>query len=335
MRLVPFLLIFLLWPPRQDPAALPPPDVQPFDLWLDALVQDAKGRGFSDKLIADTLSGLEPLPRVIDNDRNQAELIPGFDRYYSSRVTRTVVRRGRELAAQHHTLLTSIEKTYGVPRRFVLAIWGMETRYGRNSGSTPVFQALATLAWEPRRSDYFRGELFNALAMVSRGFIESKTMTGSWAGAMGQPQFMPTSYLEYAVDFDGDGRRDIWRSVPDALASIANYLKGYGWDTTQGWGREVRLTPTIRTQIQATVQKRTTGCFAMRNMTERRPVSEWRALAVQSVDGTALPRAMVPAGLALLGERAFLLYPNYDALLGYNCAHYYAVTVALLAERLR
>ncbi len=334
MRFFPVFLVLLLWLPRQD-AVTPAAPAQPFDTWLDALMADAKGRGFSDELIASALGGLSPLPRVIESDRNQAELSPGFDRYFSSRVNRTVVRNGRELARRHEALLANIERTYGVQRRFVLAIWGMESRYGRNIGRTPVFQALATLAWEPRRSDYFRGELFNALTMVSRGYIDARSMTGSWAGAMGQAQFMPSSYLSYAVDFDGDGQRDIWRSTPDALASIANYLKGFRWQGGWTWGREVRLSSSLRTQIQETVPKRTDGCFAMRNMTERRPLSEWRRLGVMAADGRPLPHAEVSAGLAVLGERTFLLYPNYDALLGYNCAHYYAVTVALLAEQLR
>ena len=139
-----------------------------------------------------------------------------------------MVRRGQELSREHRTLLARVEREYEVQRRFLLAIWGLETRYGRVTGSTPVFQALATLAWEPRRATYFRGELFNALTMVQRGHIEARSMTGSWAGAMGQTQFMPSSYLDYAVDFDRDGRRDIWKSTGDALASIANYLKGFG-----------------------------------------------------------------------------------------------------------
>ena len=131
------------------------------------------------------------------------------------------------MAVQHKTVLGQVERKYDVQRRFLLALWGMETRYGRVTGNTPVFQALATLAWEPRRATYFRGELFNALTMVQRGHIDAPSMTGSWAGAMGQTQFMPSSYLTYAVDFDGDGRRDIWKSTGDALGSIANYLKGH------------------------------------------------------------------------------------------------------------
>jgi membrane-bound lytic murein transglycosylase B len=305
-----------------------------FSAWLMALVEEARTRGYSDALIAQTLSGLEPLHRVIQNDRNQAELNPGFSRYLSSRLTRTMIQQGRDRARQHQQLLAKIEARYGVPRRFILAIWGLETRYGRVTGSTPIFQALATLAWEPRRADFFRGELFNALTMVDRGYIDARTMTGSWAGAMGQTQFMPSSYLEYAVDFDQNGRRDIWKSTPDALASIANYLKGYGWAGNLTWGREVRVPDAALAAITETIPKRPEGCYAIRNMTERVPLDRWRELGVTNVDGTPLPKADATAGLVDVGDRKFLVYPNYDAILGYNCAHYYALSVALLGDQI-
>jgi len=315
----------------QDPIA----DARPFEDWLRDLMAEAHDRGYGTDLIAQTLAGLEPLPRVIQNDRSQAELVVGFERYYRNRVTPPFVRRGRELAREHRRLLARIEEEYDVQRRFVLAIWGIETRYGRVTGGTPVFQALATLAWEPRRSDFFRGELFDALTMVSRGHIDAKSMTGSWAGAMGQPQFMPSSYLKFAEDFDRDGRRDIWRSTADALASIANYLGEWGWDDEFTWGREVRVTPTVREAIAQETARRTDGCYAMRNMTERMPLDDWHRLGVRRVDGRALPKADVEAGLVETDTRSFLVYENYDAILRYNCAHYYALTVALLADQIR
>ena len=308
---------------------------RPFDDWLQELVREARDRGYGDDLIDATLAGLQPLPRVITNDRSQAELVVGFERYYRTRVTPPFVRRGRELARAHRRLLERIEEAYDVQRRFVLAIWGIETRYGRVTGGTPVFQALATLAWEPRRADFFRGELFDALSMVSRGHIDARSMTGSWAGAMGQPQFMPSSYLRYAEDFDRDGRRDIWRSTADALASIANYLEGWGWNDEFTWGREVRLTPEVREAVAQQTTQRTDGCYAMRNMTERIPLDDWRRLGVRRVDGRALPDGDVKAGLVETDTRSFLVYENYDAILRYNCAHYYALTVALLADQIR
>ncbi len=212
----------------------------------------------------------------------------------------------------------------------------MESRYGRNIGREPVFRALATLAWEPRRATYFRGELFDALTMVQRKHIEAKAMTGSWAGAMGQTQFMPSSYLKYAVDFDKDGRRDIWKSTPDALASIANYLKGYGWKEGETWGREVRVSAAARKRITDDVAMRTQGCFAIRNMTEQRKLSQWTKYGVLRSNGKPLPTANMDASLVTTGDqRTFLVYQNYESLLGYNCAHYYALSVAMLADRLQ
>jgi membrane-bound lytic murein transglycosylase B len=316
----------------QDPVVESP---KPFADWLVDLTKEARDRGFSETLVDETLNGLEPLQRVVDNDRAQAELNPGFDRYLRARLTRSMVKRGQDMSREHRAILGQVERKFDVQRRFLLALWGIETRYGRVTGNTPVFQALATLAWEPRRAGYFRGELFNALTMVQRGHIEARSMTGSWAGAMGQTQFMPSSYLNYAVDFDGDGRRDIWKSTGDALASIANYLKGFGWNGNETWGREVQVSAQARAAIARTIPKRAEGCYAIRNMTERRPLAEWQQIGVRQVGGGPLPRAKLSAGLVDVGERTFLVYPNYDAILGYNCAHYYALTVALLSDRLR
>ena len=335
MPLAPLALLFALFlftAGRQDSAPSEPP---PFDEWRQELMAEARARGYSEELVLHALAGLEPLPQVIRNDRSQAELVVGFDRYYQTRVTPQIVRQGRELARQHGAVLAGIEAAYEVQRRVVVAIWGIETRYGRVTGNTPVFQALATLAWEPRRAAFFRGELFDALTMVSRGYIDTATMTGSWAGAMGQAQFMPSSYLKFAEDFDRDGRRDIWRSTPDALASIANYLTAWGWDNEFRWGREVRVTPAARPRVEQETSKQSEGCSAMRSMTERMPLTEWQRLGVRRANGAALPNSDVPAGLVDTDARSFLVYPNYDAILRYNCAHYYALTVALLSDQIR
>jgi len=308
---------------------------QPFDAWLADFVSEARSRGFSDDLLSSTVVGLQPLHRVVASDRTQAEVIATFDRYLASRLTPAVVKRGRELAEQHRLVLNGIENKYDVQRRFMLSIWGMETRYGRVTGNTPIFQALATLAWEPRRATFFRGQLFDALTIVNNGYIDAPSMTGSWAGAMGQPQFMPSSYLQYAQDFDGDGRRNIWASTADTLASIANYLKAWGWKGDETWGREVQLTRAVRERVQEAVPPRTDGCSAMRRMTERRPLVEWKRLGVELKGGHPLPHADLEAGLVDADKRSFLVYTNYDALLRYNCAHHYALSVALLSDRLQ
>ena len=321
---------------QQEPAATSETaEPEPFDQWLDRVSIEARDRGFSEDLVGRTLAGLTPLPRVIASDRSQAELVVGFNRYQRSHVTPALVRRGRDVTRQNRTLLARVETKYKVQRRFMLAIWGMETRYGAIMGRTPVFQALATLAWEGRRAEFFKGELFNALTMVSKGYIDAPTMTGSWAGAMGHPQFMPSSYLKYAEDFDKDGRRDIWRSTGDAVASIANYLKKFGWDDDQTWGREVTVTAAVRATVKARIPQRAEGCYAKRNMTERRALTEWQKIGVKLKGGKALPRSSLKAALVETDERSFLVYDNYDAILEYNCAHYYALTVGLLSDRLK
>lgn len=311
-----------------------PPTPPPFEEWLQALIDEAHARGFSDQLIESTLVGLEPIPRVVERDSSQAEFTITLDRYFATRVTPRVIRQGRDMATQERALLRQIQSAYGVPPGIILAVWGLESRYGQFTGTYPVFQALATLAWEPRRSTFFRGELFNALSIVSGGYIDAKTMTGSWAGAMGQPQFMPSSYLQHAVDFDKDGLRDIWHSKADTLASIASYLKNAGWEAGQTWGREVTVSETARDRV-ANIPTRDAGCSAKRLMTERRPLDVWREAGVRLKGGGPLPRSDIPGSLIDIGDRSFLVYPNYETILDYNCAHLYALSVGMLADRLQ
>jgi membrane-bound lytic murein transglycosylase B len=331
MRILALLLTGVLLAPAQEVVEEPS---RPFDAWLGDLIADARSRGFEESVLNNTLAGLQPLPRVVERDRSQAELTITLDRYFQTRITPRIIRQGRQHAASERALLRRIQTTYGIPSTIVLAIWGLESHYGEFTGATPVFQALATLAWQPRRSEFFRGELFKALTIVSGGYIDAKTMTGSWAGAMGQPQFMPSSYLDHAVDFDQDGLRDIWRSKPDTLASIASYLKAHSWTAGQTWGREVMISNAAREKIQD-IPKRADGCSAIRTMTERRPLNTWGEAGVRMKSGAALPHSDIPAGLVETGGHSFLVYPNYDALLGYNCAHLYALSVAMLSDRLQ
>jgi membrane-bound lytic murein transglycosylase B len=315
------------------PAATPPP---PFQVWLSNLIREAVSRGFDDGLVTRALGGLQPLPRVIQADRAQAGPSPGLEAYLSQRLTPGLIDQGRTQMREHRALLGRIERWFGVQRRFIVAIWGAETGYGPYSGDVPVFQALATLAWEPRRSDYFRSELFDALRMVQRGHIDIDAMRGSWAGAMGQPQFMPSSYLQYAYDFDRDGRRDIWRSTGDTLASIANYLRGFGWSNGETWGREVDMTAAVRSRIMTTVAAREAGCSAARALTVPRALGDWAAQGVRLASGRPLPRSNIEASLLLTADtRMFLVYRNYESILAYNCSHYYALSVAMLADAIR
>jgi membrane-bound lytic murein transglycosylase B len=219
---------------------------------------------------------------VIASDRRQAERTQTFETYVRRRVTPWVVRRGRELAGEHRELLAQIRERYGVPLEIVVAIWGIETGFGQYGGTIPVLPALATLAWDPRRAWLFRAQLYDALTMVERGHLDAPSMRGSWAGAMGQPQFMPSSYLANAVDFDGNGRRDIWTSPADTLASIADHLRGHGWPAHEPWGREVVVPGRVA------VRARSSGCRAMRVMTASLGMAEWRRLGTRSVTGSAL-----------------------------------------------
>jgi membrane-bound lytic murein transglycosylase B len=331
MRAIGLLTFAFVFATASAAAAQTP--ATPFDEWLDEFRVEARGRGYSEELLGQTLVGLTPLERVIASDRRQPERTLAFEEYLRRRVTPGVVRQGRELVDQHRDLLARVRDAYGVPPPVIVAILGIESRFGRYAGETPIFQALATLAWEPRRARFFRGQLYDALTMVDRGYIDAASMKGSWAGAMGQPQFMPSSYLAYAVDFDGDGRRDIWTSEADTFASIANYLKGHGWDADEPWGREVRVTKAAAKRL-ATLRSRDSGCSAMRAMTRPARLAEWQRLGVRRLDGGALPRGDGDAALLRAGWRRFLVHGNYDALLRYNCSNYYALTVAILADRI-
>lgn len=306
-----------------------------FDQWLAALLEEARQRGFSDALLERTLAGVQPLPTVVERDRNQPERTITFEEYFERRVTPDVVRRGQALLEHHAPLLARVRDAYDVQPAYVLAVWGLESGFGRHTGRTPIFQALATLAWEPRRASFFRVQLYDALTMVDRGHIDAASMVGSWAGAMGQPQFLPSSYLAYAVDFDGDGRRDIWTSHSDTFASIANYLKHHGWRREQTWGRPVRVTAAVSGRIAEEVPSRASGCRAMRDTRGPALLARWQRLGVRRADGGDLPAVHRDAALVQAGARHFLVYDNYDALLRYNCSHHYALTVAMLAERIR
>ncbi len=230
-------------PPATSPDASVPGlgDPARFAAFLEMLKGEAVTRGISEAVAARALDGLKPLPVVVARDRGQAEAVLSIDTYVRRRLTPATVRTAQRMFATHRDLLDKVGKAYGVQPRYLVAVWGLESNFGAFTGVRPTVQALATLAFEGRRGELFKNELFDALRIVERGHADLDAMKGSWAGAMGQPQFMPSSYLKYAEDFDGDGRRDIWGSRADVFASIANYLKAYGWDEEATWGRQVRL----------------------------------------------------------------------------------------------
>jgi membrane-bound lytic murein transglycosylase B len=306
-----------------------------FSDWLSELRAEAISRGLREETVDQALATVdEPLSVVLERDRTQAETVMPIETYIARQTRAPIVRNARQMAAHHADLLKHIEERYEVPPQVIMSVWGIESNFGRFTGVRPIVAALATLAWDPRRSTLFRGELFSALEILDRGYIELANMRGSWAGAMGQPQFMPSSYLKYAEDFDGDSRRDLWKSHADIFASIANYLKGHGWVAGERWGREVQLSAKAAKTVAADVARREGGCRARREMTVALPLADWQKMGVRQMNGAALPKADLQASLVSGSSRHFLVYRNYDVLLEYNCAHAYALSVALLSDRI-
>jgi len=318
-------------PPPAPPVEEPRPD---FTEFVAQLKQQAIAAGVSETIANTALDNLEPLEVVVERDRSQPEVVLSTEEYVQRRLTRTFVRTALDNLKQHRQELEPVAKKYGVPSNVIVAIWGMESNFGKFTGTRPTIQALATLAWEGRRREFFTTELIDALEILDKGYIELDQMKGSWAGAMGQTQFMPSSYLAHAQDFDGDGRRDIWNTLPDVFASIANYMIAYGWKTDQIWGREVKVPRGTATKLAASVGFRQSGCRAERELTIAIPLAKWQSLGVRTMTGQALPKVDRHASLLRAGAKNYLVYSNYDALLGYNCAHAYALAVGLLSDRL-
>jgi membrane-bound lytic murein transglycosylase B len=295
-----------------------------FEAWLARLRREALERGIGRDTLDEALRDLRSLPEVIEADRRQPERRMTFVDYRRRVVSDTRIQRGRELLTRHEQLLGRIEARFGVPAEVIVALWGVESSYGERQGTYPIFAALATLAHDGRRASLFRRELLGALEIVDLGHMEAAGMLGSWAGAMGQNQFMPSTYLGYALDFDGDGRRDIWRSLPDIFASTANYLARSGWDHRHLWGREV-TTP-------APLDSQRTG------LGHRASLASWERRGVRLVGGGNLPRATLEASLLRMDEGAgpsFLVYDNFRALMAWNRSTYFGVSVGLLSDSLR
>jgi peptidoglycan lytic transglycosylase B len=316
-------------PPIAPVAPLPPP----FAEWLAGVRAEAATRGIRPEILDQALTDVEPVAQILDRDRSQAEFTLDLGTYLKRRLTATTVRTAQAMYSRHRELLGRVGKKYGVNPRVVIAVWGLESNFGRFAGVRPTIPTLVTLAYDPRRAEMFRSELFSALEILNRGDAELSALKGSWAGALGQPQFMPSSYLEYAQDFDGDGRRNIWTSQPDVFASIAYYMQRHGWKQGDAWGREIKVPPAVAQEALA-IPRRDTGCRAERLMTAAQPLAEWKRLGLRAVTGGPLPAASTSASLVQAGTRNFLVYPNYDSLLAYNCAHTYALSVGLLADRL-
>ena len=294
-----------------------------FSNWLEDLRQEARAKGISEATLHEALDNLQPIPRVIELDRRQPEFTQTFWRYLDARVTEDRIERGRMFLEIHAELLDSIERDYGVQPRFLVAFWGLETNFGDYLGSFPVIGSLATLAHDPRRSDFFRAELLAALTIIDDGHISVNEMIGSWAGAMGQPQFMPSTFVRFAVDADGDGRRDIWHSLPDVFASAANFLSKSGWQRDTTWGREIKLPPDFPLEL--------TGLEVEKSL------AAWQVLGIRKINGDDLPRLNIKGSIILPAGHAgpaFLVYNNYHITLQWNRSDLYAIAVGHLADRM-
>jgi len=294
-----------------------------FDTWLIDLRAEAIAKGISPETLDIAFKDLKPIPRVIELDRNQPESKMSYWRYQKLVVTESRIIKGAQMLQTHRNLLEKIKNRYGVQPRFLVAIWGLETNFGSYIGKFSVIRAVATLAHDARRSKFFRSELLHSLRILDEGHIGIEEMLGSWAGAMGQLQFMPSTFTRLAVDEDKDGRKDIWHSLPDVFGSASNFLSSYGWLPGYTWGRKVKLPQDLDQNLIGTDTKIT--------------LLEWQKAGVRRHNGENLPDADISASLIQpSGDNgpSFLVYPNYKAILRWNHSHLYALAVCRLADRI-
>lgn len=320
-RRLPYFLIialgfFLAFAPKATAA-------ENLGAWIEGVRSEGVRMGISSATIVAALKGFTPIAKVIANDRHQPEFTMTFAKYIGRVVSADRVAKGRKKLSENRKLLAEVAARYRVQPRFIVALWGIETDFGRLTGGYPVIHAVATLAYDGRRGAYFRRELFAALRIVDDGHITFAKMKGSWAGAMGQNQFMPTSFASFAVDFNGDGRRDIWTTRADVFASTANYLKKSGWRDDQTWGRQVTLPENFDA--------------ALGGLEVRKSIAEWRALGVRSAGGGDLPARNLTGSVIIPdGAKgpAFLVYENFRVILKWNRSTYFAAAVGRLADRI-
>ncbi len=294
-----------------------------FTLWLQGLRKEALQQGISRQILEHALNGIKPIARVIELDHRQPEFTETFWNYLRARVSAQRIATGRRLLQRHHQLLQRMAQRYGVPPRYLVAFWGLETNFGKYQGRFPTVNALVTLAYDPRRSGFFRAQALDALKILNQGHTTVDKMQGSWAGAIGQLQFLPSTFLDNAVDDDGDGKKNVWSSLPDVFASGANYLHRLGWRKEELWGREVQLPRQFDWQI--------TG------LQTRKSLKTWSKLGVKRANGAPLPVADMQGAIILpQGHEgpAFLVYNNFQVILKWNRAINYAIAVGHLADRM-
>lgn len=318
-------IALLFFPLTCAAKTLQPVDVQAvtFPQCLTKLQSSALQAGLSPATVEQVLAKAKFDPRVINYDRRQPEFIETFSHYVTKRVTDWRINQGRKMLHKHKALLQSLTQQYGIPGHYLVAFWGLETNYGAYKGKMPIIDSLATLACDQRRSTFFTKQLLLALQLLEREQLSAQAMLGSWAGAMGHTQFMPSAYLQHAIDGDGDGRIDLWHSEEDALASAAHFLRNLGWQAGYRWGREVTLDDNFN--------------YVQIGRDRQKSITQWAAQGVSKADASPLGQSALQASILLpAGAKgpAFLVYANFDVIMRWNNSEFYAIAVGYLADRI-
>jgi membrane-bound lytic murein transglycosylase B len=320
IKLNSILLSMLLLLVSQSLTAKPSFEQYLVDLKLQAIEQ-----GYTSEFVDQVFEGVNYRKKTITADKNQPETKLTLDKYLATRVPDWKVKKAMDLMAQHQVLLDQVEQQFGVQKRFIVALWGNESNFGNIMGKHSVINSLVTLAYDGRREAMFKKQLFAALKILHQGHVELDDFVGSWAGAMGQSQFMPTSFLDYAVDFDNDGRKDIWNNKADVFASIANFLKSEGWSNQITWGRQVSVPDDFDFSL------------AGLKSSSKRLLADWHGVGVRRYDGRNLPNIPIKGSLiAPDGEngRIYLVYENFHTLMKWNRSSYFGVSVSYLSDRI-
>ncbi|WP_019025961.1 lytic murein transglycosylase [Colwellia piezophila] len=306
--------------------------------YVITLKAQALQQGFSQVLIDESFAKVEFHKRAVKADRSQPENIETLDTYLPKRVPKWKVEKARALYKEHQVLLSQVGEKYQVQPRFLVALWGLETNFGKFTGGYNVISALSTLAYEGRREVFFKKQLMAALTILDEGHIGIEDMKGSWAGAMGQNQFMPTSFLAYAVDGDGDGKKDIWTNQADVFSSMANYLKKEGWSDELTWGRQVMLPKGFDYSLAIPKNTGSRKNWLKAWSETERTLAQWQALGVRRTDGTSLPSVDIKAALVFPDDkngRVYLAYDNYKSLMHWNLSYYFVSSVGHLSDRIK
>ena len=308
-----------------------------FDVYVAALKKEAIEKGYDEALVDQALATAKFKKKVISADKNQPEVKETLETYLPKRVPQWKIDRARKLYKENQDVLEKVAKEYGVQARFIVALWGLESNFGKIQGGHSVIASLVTLAFDGRREAMYKNQLWAALDILKEGHITLDKFKGSWAGAMGQTQFMPTSFNAYAVDYNCDGRKDIWTTEEDAFASIANYLKQAGWNDDLTWGRQVKLPEGFDNSYILKRGTKTRSQWLEYWKDSERSLADWQAIGVRKMDGSDLPNVDVTAAMVMpddVNGRMYLAYDNYKALMHWNRSYYFATSVGYLSDRI-